>query len=143
MKLNYRNFTRLGANSKGTSFVPEKFVRKPGILQTLEKLQLVIAIGFLVSVFSVTLDFYGLVAIAACIALGFSSVFLATDNHLYKSAGNIAGFLGLIAMLITFVGYGFNWLSLSVSFILVFCAAVTNLNTRVNEYFNWAKSVGE
>ena len=144
MKLNYRNFTRLGENFEEARIVPSEYVRKPKVLHVIEVIQLLIAAGFMVALIS--MGFVVSVPFVVCALLlvlwAASSILLATDDYRYLVVGTLTGIASLVAVGAMGVASGSGFLLLSFSAILVLYLGVLHLHKPCKTYYKWAKSVG-
>ncbi len=141
MKLNYRHFTRPGANSKGATSVPEEFIRKPKVLKAIEAFQFFVSVGFLISLLSIK---FGAIFIG-CFLLGnswlASSLLLATDNYKYLHLGFFSGLSSVFVAVIYLVLIGFNWwVVIGLGFGVLYLGLLV-LPAKNKKYYKWAYSL--
>ena len=142
MKLNYRNFTRLGANSEGAKFVPKEHIRKPLNLRVCEMMQFFISVALFISMFyfAYTPTFFIMLSLGAVWLL--ASVLLAIDDYRYKNVTVAAGFASMASICVASSIVGCSWFAIvGLGVIGIFLSLFTLLPSN-KVYFNWACSVG-
>ena len=140
MKINYRNFSRLGANERWAKRVPEELIRRPKILDVWEFVQFLIALGGGAVVAYNANKFQEWVFLLVPIGFLASALLMAIEHHAFRVTSTLSVALGLFSVAYCYQGEGRIFTVLMLGVPLVAFVVNMYVGSKAASYYVWCKT---
>lgn len=139
VKINYRNFTRLGANERWAKRVPEELIRRPKILDVWEFVQFLVAlVGGAIVVFNAKEIEEWLFLL---VPVGFlaSALLMAIEHHAFRATSTLSVALGILSIAYFLQGESRFFIVLILGLISVAFVGSMYVGSKAASYYAWCK----